>query len=441
MGLMNRIIDWFKGGSGGGNGAIPLDAGEAELLARAELARRMAIQPAAMAETDPFSQTMTINMGPQHPSTHGVLRLIVELDGERVRNVGADIGYLHTGIEKTMESKSYLKAIPCTDRMSYLGPLHNNLAYVLAIEKLMEVEVPPRAQWARVILCELDRLASHLVYLASNALDLGAMSVFLYAFREREKIIDIMEMCSGARMMTSYYRPGGLALPLPDGFEEAVKKVVDIMPGALDEYHALLTNNPIWLERTKGVGILTQEDAIKWAATGPILRATGVNWDLRKVAPYAAYDQVEFDVALGSNGDCYDRYMVRMEEMRQSVRIIQQGLAKLPPGPHITNNRKVAPPPKEELAYSMESLIHHFKIWTEGIKPPPGEVYAAVEAPRGEIGFYVVSDGTARGRRIHMRSPSFVHCQMIPLFCQGSLVADLVAIIASLDPVLGEVDR
>ena len=441
MSLMDQIIDWFKGGSYGGNGAIPLDAGEGELLAKADLTRRMAIQPSVMAETDPFSQTMTINMGPQHPSTHGVLRLIVELDGERVRNVAADVGYLHTGIEKTMASKTYIKAIPCTDRMSYLGPLNNNLAYVLAIEKLMDVEVPPRAQWARVILCELDRLASHLVYLASNALDLGAMSIFLYAFREREKIIDIMEVCSGARMMTSYFRPGGLALPLPDGFEDAVKKIIAVIPGALDEYHTLLTNNPIWLERTKGVGILPPEDAIKWAATGPVLRATGVNWDLRKAVPYAAYDQVEFDVALGSQGDCYDRYMVRMEEMRQSVRIIQQGLAKLPPGPHITHNRKVAPPPKEELATSMESLIHHFKIWTEGIKPPPGEVYTAVEAPRGEIGFYVVSDGTARGRRIHMRSPSFVHCQMIPVFCRGGLVADLVAILASLDPVLGEVDR
>ncbi len=441
MSLINQIVDWFKGGSPGANGAQPADAREAELLAQAEMARRMAIQPGVAGEIDPFSQTMIINMGPQHPSTHGVLRLMVELDGERVRNVVADVGYLHTGIEKTMESKPYIKAIPCTDRMSYLGPLHNNLGYVLAVEKLMDVDVPPRAQWARVILCELDRIASHLVFLASNGLDLGAMSVFLYAFREREKIIDIMEMCSGARMMASYFRPGGLAYPLPDGFEDAVQKIVDVMPGALDEYHALLTNNPIWLERTRGIGAISAEDAIRWAATGPVLRATGVKWDLRKDAPYAAYDQVDFDVAVGSQGDCYDRYLVRMEEMRQSVRIIQQGLKKLPPGPHITDNRKVAPPPKEELAVSMESLIHHFKIWTEGIKPPPGEVYAAVEAPRGELGFYVVSDGTARGRRIHMRSPSFVHLQMMPVFGQGALVADLVAIIASLDPVLGEVDR
>ncbi len=395
----------------------------------------------AWEEEDPFSQRMTINMGPQHPSTHGVLRLVLTLDGEQVVDCQPDVGYLHTGIEKNMEAKCYLKALTMTDRLDYLSPMFNNLAYVMAIEKLFDAQVPLRAQYARVILCELTRINSHLVWLGTHALDIGAMSVFLYCFRERELVLDIFEAVSGARMMSSYFRPGGLAKDLPPEFEDMVRDFIDLFPARMQEYEALLTRNPIWLQRTRGVGVILAEDAIALGVTGPTLRSTGVDWDLRKDMPYSSYDHFQFDVPVGSNGDVYDRYLVRMEEMRQSVRIIRQALDNLPDGPYITDNRKLAPPPKHELATSMESLIHHFKIWTEGIKPPPGEAYAAVESPRGELGFYIVSDGTAKPYRVHVRAPSFINLQALPIQARGALVADMVAIIASADPIMGEVDR
>ncbi len=386
-------------------------------------------------------ETMLLNMGPQHPSTHGVLRLLLELDGETVVNVAPDIGFLHTGIEKSCEHRTYQKVIPLTDRIDYLSPLSNNLAYCLAVERLMDVEAPPRAQYIRVILAELTRLASHLVWLATSALDLAAMSVFLYCFREREQILDIFELCSGQRMMTSFFRVGGLWRDVPEEFEEAVRAFLDYLPRRLDEYEEMLTENPLWKDRTIGIGVITQEQAIQWGVTGPSLRATGIAWDLRKAMPYSSYDHFDFEVPVGSNGDVYDRYRVRLAEMRQSLRIIRQALDNLPGGPVRTPDRKVTPPPKEELAYSMESLIHHFKLWTEGFKPPEGEVYQAVESPRGEFGVYISSDGSGKPRRVHFRAPSFVHLQALPLMAKGGLVADLVAIIGSIDIVLGEADR
>ncbi|MER3468641.1 MAG: NADH-quinone oxidoreductase subunit D [Thermoflexus sp.] len=386
-------------------------------------------------------ETLLINIGPQHPSTHGVLRLLVELDGETVVSVVPDIGYLHTGIEKTCESKTYTKIIPLTDRIDYLSPMSNNLAYVMAVEKLMGVEVPLRAQYIRVILTELQRIASHLVWLGTHALDIAAMSVFLYCFREREMILDIFEMVSGQRMMVSYFRVGGLWRDVPEGFGEAVRAFLRLMPARIDEYERLLKRNPLWLQRTKGVGVISPEEAIAWGVTGPSLRGSGVNYDVRKAQPYSCYDHFEFDVPLGENGDVYDRFMVRLEEMRQSLRIIDQALRRLPKGPYITPDRKVTPPPKEELAWSMEALIHHFKFWTEGFSPPPGEVYHAVESPRGEFGVYINSDGSPKPRRVHFRAPSFVNLQALPIMAKGGLVADLVAIIGSIDIVLGEVDR
>ncbi len=386
-------------------------------------------------------ETILLNVGPQHPSTHGVLHLLVELDGETIVSVVPDIGYLHTGIEKHCESKTYTKIIPLTDRIDYLSSMSNNLAYVMAVEKLMGVEVPLRAQYIRVILTELQRIASHLVWLGTHALDIAAMSVFLYCFREREMILDIFEMVSGQRMMVSYFRVGGLWRDVPEGFEEAVRAFLKIMPARINEYERLLKKNPLWLRRTKGVGVISPEDAIAWGVTGPSLRGSGVNYDVRKAQPYSSYDHFEFDVPLGENGDVYDRFMVRIEEMRQSLRIIDQALRRLPKGPYITPDRKVTPPPKEELAWSMEALIHHFKFWTEGFSPPPGEVYHAVESPRGEFGVYINSDGSPKPRRVHFRAPSFVNLQALPIMAKGCLVADLVAIIGSIDIVLGEVDR
>ncbi len=385
--------------------------------------------------------TMLLNMGPQHPSTHGVLRLLLELDGENVVSCVPDIGFLHTGIEKTCESKSYIKVIPLTDRMDYISSLSNNLGYVMAVEKLMGTDVPIRAQYVRVILVELTRITSHLVWLGTHALDIGAMSVFLYCFREREMIMDIYEMVSGQRMMASYFRPGGLWRDLPPGFEEAVRQVLKVMPGRIDEYEALLDKNPIWLERTKNIGFISAQDALAWGVSGPCLRGSGVNWDIRKAMPYSSYDHFEFDVPLGQNGDVYDRFMCRVREMRESLKIVKQALDRLPGGPFMTSDRKVAPPPKEELAYSMEALIHHFKLWTEGFRAPEGEVYASIESPRGEFGCYLNSDGTSKPRRVHFRAPSFANLSALPLMTKNVFVADLVAIAGSIDIVLGDVDR
>ncbi|MGQ9612026.1 NADH dehydrogenase (quinone) subunit D [Chloroflexus sp.] len=398
------------------------------------------IEPAVAGRTE----TMVLNMGPHHPSTHGVLRLVLELDGEVVVNVAPDVGYLHTGIEKTMESKTYQKAVVLTDRMDYLAPLSNNLCYALAVEKLLDVEIPDRAQIARVLLTELQRISSHLVWLGTHALDLAAMSVFLYAFREREQILDIFELVSGARMMTSYFRIGGLAYDLPSDFIPTVEQFLAVMPSRIDEYEDLLTTNPLWLERTVGVGVIDAQSAIALGLTGANLRATGVAYDVRKAMPYSGYETYSFEIPVGKNGDIYDRYRVRMAEMRQSVKIVQQAterLRELGPGPVVTSNRKVAPPPKREITESMESLIHHFKLWTEGFKPPRGDAYVSIESPRGILGCYVVSDGSPKPWRVHFRAPSFINLQSLAYMAKGRMVADLVALIASLDPVLGEVDR
>ncbi len=384
---------------------------------------------------------LLLNMGPQHPSTHGVLRLVLELDGEIVVQCEPVIGYLHTGFEKTFEAKNYHQNVTLTDRMDYLNPLGNNLAYSLAVEKLLGVEVPARATVARVILAELTRLNSHLVWLGTSAIELGAQSVFLYCFRERETLLDIFEMCSGQRMMTSYIRPGGLAMDLPDGFEPAVRQVLANLPARIDEYEALLTDNELWRERTVGIGIMSLDDAIRFAVTGPNLRGSGGMLDLRKDRPYCGYEQYDFAVPTGTRGDCYDRYLVRVREMRESLRIVRQAIDRLPTGPYVANDRKVAFPPRAELAVSMEALIHHFKLATEGYRVPAGEVYSAVESPRGELGFYLVADGSARPYRLHVRAPSFANLQVAAHIVKGSLVADLVATVGSLDPVMGEVDR
>ena len=386
-------------------------------------------------------ETMLLNMGPQHPSTHGVLRLLLELDGEIVINCIPDIGFLHTGIEKNMESKTYTQAIVMTDRMDYLNTIGNVLVYVLAIEKLVVLDVPERAQTVRVLLTELQRIASHLVWLGTHALDLAAMSVFLYCFRERELIMDVLEMCSGQRMMTSYFRPGGLWRDVPAEFEGAVRNILQIMPERIDQYEDLLTKNPLWIDRTRKIGVISGPEAIRAGLCGPSLRGSGVNWDLRKAQPYTGYEHYDFEIPLGTNGDVYDRYVCRMEEMRQSLRIVEQALRRLKPGPVISDNRKYVPPPRSELGRSMEAVIHHFKLWTEGFSPPPGAVFVAVESPRGELGCYLESNGGPRPHRVHFRTPSFANLQALPLLSRGHLVADLVGIIGSLDIVLGDVDR
>jgi NADH-quinone oxidoreductase subunit D len=386
-------------------------------------------------------ETMLLNMGPQHPSTHGVLRLLLELDGETIINCVPDIGFLHSGIEKNMEAKTYEKALVMTDRMDYLNCLGNNLCFCLAVEKLVDLDVPPRAQVVRVLLTELTRIASHLIWLGTHALDLAAMSVFLYTWREREIIMDIFEMCSGQRMMTSYFRPGGLWRDLPAGFEEAVQQFIDLFPDRIEEYENLLTENPLYIDRTKGIGILSIDDALRLGVTGPNLRAAGLPFDLRKTQPYSGYEQFDFEVPTAINGDTYDRYIVRMEEMRQSLRIVQQALVRLPEGPIRSNNRKFVPPPRSELGHSMEAVIHHFKLWTEGFSAPKGAVYVPVESPRGVLGCYLVGDGGPKPQRVHFRTPSFANLQALPMMSKGHLVADLVAIISSLDPILGDVDR
>ncbi|BCX04539.1 MAG: NADH-quinone oxidoreductase subunit D 2 [Candidatus Roseilinea sp.] len=386
-------------------------------------------------------ETMLLNMGPQHPSTHGVLRLLLELDGETIVSCIPDIGYLHTGIEKTAEGKTYLKVIPLTDRTDYLAPMSNNLAFCGAVEKLVGIDVPIRAQYLRVILMELTRMNSHLVWLGTHALDIGAMSVFLYCMREREMILDIYEAVSGARMMSSYIRPGGLWRDVPAHFPQLVQRVLDVFPKRLLEYEKLLKENPLWKERTVGIGKISAQDAIAWGMTGPCLRGSGVNYDVRKAQPYSSYDHFEFSVPLGSNGDVYDRYKCRMEEFNQSLKIIKQAMDRLPPGPVMTDDRKVAPPPKHEIAYSMESLIHHFKLWTEGFKAPEGEVYFAVESGKGEYGVLLSGDGSPKPRRVHFRAPSFHNLQPLGEISKGALLADIVAIIGSIDIVLGDVDR
>jgi NADH-quinone oxidoreductase subunit D len=384
---------------------------------------------------------MVLNLGPQHPSTHGVLRVVLELSGETVLKATPVIGYLHTGFEKTYESRTFQQGVTLTDRMDYLAPLSNNFGFALAVEQLLGIELPPKAITARILLVELTRINSHLVWLGTQALDLGASSIFLYCFREREMLLDIFEAVSGQRMMTSYIRPGGLMDDLPAGFDTQVRQFLDIFLERLAEYETILTHNELFLDRMVGIGVLPPETAQALGVTGPNLRASGVDWDLRRDMPYAGYDRYQFDVPLGRSGDCYDRYLVRIAEMRQSHRIARQALDSLEPGPWLTADRKVAPPPREELATSMESLIHHFKLYTEGYRVPRGEAYVCIESPRGELGYYIVSDGSARPYRAHVRAPSFVNLQALNTVSQGHYVADLIAILGSLDPVLGEVDR
>ncbi|MEA4909936.1 MAG: NADH dehydrogenase (quinone) subunit D [Anaerolineaceae bacterium] len=386
-------------------------------------------------------ETMLLNMGPQHPSTHGVLRLLLELDGEIVVSCIPDIGFLHTGVEKNMEAKTYAKAEVMTDRLDYLNPLGNNLVYCLAVEKLLELDVPPRAQVLRVILAELTRINSHLVWLGTSGLDLAAMSVFLYTMREREKILDIFEMISGARMMTTYIRPGGLWRDVPPEFEAAVYDFLRILPARIDEYESLLNNNMLFLERTKGIGVISTQECLRYAITGPVLRASGLAYDLRKVRPYSGYEQYEFDIPSCPEGDVYARYRVRVDEMRQSLRIIRQAMDRLPYGPVRSSNRKVVPPPRSELGISMEALIHHFKLWTEGYNVPKGSVYTAVESPRGELGVFLESDGGPKPYRVHYRTPSFANLQIMPQLTRGHFVADVVSVIGSIDIVLGDTDR
>ncbi len=388
------------------------------------------------------SKTMVLNMGPQHPSTHGVLRVLLELDGENVVTSDPDIGYLHTGIEKSCEDKTYSQAITLTDRMDYLNPLGNNLAYCLAVEKLLGLEVPKRAQYIRVMLVELQRISSHLVWLGTHALDMGAMSVMLYCFREREEILKIFERFAGQRMMTSFIRIGGLALESPAGWREMVKRFLDMMPPRVDEYEGLLTENRIWQGRLQGIGYLPPEQLIALSTTGPGLRAAGVAFDNRKAFPYCSYEEFDFNVPTRTESDCFARYMVRVAELRESLKIVRQAMDKITDqGPFKAEAPGIIPPPREKMKTEMEALIYHFKIFTEGFSPPPGEAYVAVESPRGELGCFVASDGSAKPLRVHFRAPSFVNLQALPFMIKGQLIADVVACIGTIDIVLGDVDR
>ena len=386
-------------------------------------------------------ERVILSMGPQHPSTHGVLRLVLELDGETVVRALFDIGYLHTGFEKTFEALTYSQGITLTDRMDYLAPLSNNLGFCLAVEKLLNLEVPPKAQWVRVLLTELTRIQSHLVWLGTHALELGAMTPFLYTFREREEILKIFEMVSGQRMMTSYFRVGGLALEPPLRWLQRVGKFLKEFPARLEEYEGLLTKNPIWLKRTVGVGALSGDEALALSLSGPSLRASGVEWDLRKAEPYSSYEKFEFRIPTRAEGDIYARYLVRMDEMRESLKIVRQAMEGMPEGPIKANAPHIVLPDRESMKTSIEALIYHFKIVTEGFHPPVGEVYQCIESPRGEIGFYIVSDGSPKPWRCHVRAPSFVNLQTLMKIIEGRLLADVVACIASMDTVLGEIDR
>jgi NADH-quinone oxidoreductase subunit D len=407
-------------------------------LSEAEVAKLAEVQTEA-----PEDQTMIINMGPQHPSTHGVLRLMLELQGETVLRCKPIIGYLHTGMEKTGESLTYMQGGTNVTRMDYLSPLNNELVFSLAVEKLLGIEgdIPERAVWMRMLLSELNRMSSHLLFLATNGMDLGAVSMMLYGWREREDVLRFFQKVTGLRMNHNFIRPGGLAADMPAGWRDDVLAILENLPSRLEEYDILMTGQPIWRERLQGVGAITAREAMALGATGPILRSTGVAWDLRRDMPYLRYEDVEFDVVVGQYGDAYDRYAIRFNEIRESMKIVYQILDRMPSGDYRIQNKKVTPPPRARIDESMEALIHHFKIFTEGFKVPEGEVYVAIESPRGEIGCYIVSDGSSNPYRMHMRAPSFVNVQALPHMMRGGLVADAVAVISSIDPVLGEVDR
>ena len=397
------------------------------------------LEPATVEATE--GQHLVLNMGPQHPATHGVLRLVLEIDGETVVRLYPEIGYLHTGIEKTCEAKFYHQVVPLTDRIDYLAPMINNLCYALAVEKLLDLEIPPKAQWMRVMLAELTRLNSHLIWLGTHAMDIGALTVFLYTFREREEILRLFEAISGQRMMTSYIRIGGLALEEPLDFFARVQAFIKIFPEKIDEYENLLTANPIFIHRLKGVGHLSAEDAVALGVTGPVARASGIDFDVRRDMPYSSYDKFHFKVPTSTDCDVWARYLLRLAEMRESVKIIQQALDGMPEGPIKANAPKIILPDREKMKTQMEALIHHFKIVTEGFAVPAGEVYQSVESGHGLVGYYIVSDGTAKPYRVHMRYPSFASLQALETMCKGRLIADVVAVIGSIDIVLGEIDR
>ncbi len=393
------------------------------------------------AETVPRTETMLLNLGPQHPSTHGVLRVWLELDGEVIVNADPDIGYLHRGIEKMCENRTYHQCLPLTDRLDYLAGSANNFGFVLAVEKLLGVEVPKRAQYIRVLIAELTRIASHLFWLGTHGHDLGAMTPLFFAFREREKLMDLFEMVWGGRLFPCYFRIGGLAADLPDGFVEAAWDFVKSFPEKAKDYHNLLTKNRIWIARTKGVGVMTKEEALDWGWSGPMARGSGVDWDIRRDEPYSSYQDFDFEVPLGTNGDTYDRYLVRMAEMIQSNRICRQVLEKLPPGEINVSDPRIALPPKEKVYNNIEALINHFLLIEKGITPPVGEVYQAIEAPKGELGFYIISDGSPRPFRVKVRGPSFVNLSPTKKLAQGILLSDIIALIGTMDIVLADVDR
>lgn len=386
-------------------------------------------------------ETMIINMGPQHPSTHGVLRLMIELDGETVLRTKPIIGYLHTGMEKTAEDLMFMQGGTNVTRMDYLAPLHNECVFAMATEKLLGIELPERAIWIRMLMLELNRLSSHLLFMATNGMDVGAISMMLYGWREREVVLAFLEKTTGLRMNHNYIRPGGVAADLPPDWKRDVVDLCDTIEPRLDEYDTLLTGQPIFLQRTKGIGVITQDEAIGLSATGPILRSTGIDWDLRKDMPYMFYDQIDFSVIIGTMGDVFDRYAVRLNEMRESINICRQIVDKMPKGDYRTQDKKITPPPRQRIDESMEALIHHFKLFTEGFKVPEGETYVAIESPRGELGCYIASDGGSKPYRMHIRGPSFVNLQTLPTMMQGGFIADAIANISSVDPVMGEVDR
>jgi NADH-quinone oxidoreductase subunit D len=430
--------DWIAGAT---------DEGAQEMLPR-DIEPGLQLQRGVVVDDDYLEdetiigdERQILNMGPQHPATHGVLRLHIELEGETVRRVKPIIGYLHTGMEKTAETLPYISGGTNVTRMDYLAPLHNELCYSLAVEQLLGVEIPPRAQAIRVLMTELNRISSHLVWVGTFGIDIGAISMMLYGFREREAVLAFFEKVTGLRMNHNYIRPGGVAADLTEGWEDDVEGIIDTVRAGLDDYQDLLNGNPIFLDRTQGVGVITPAEAHQYGVTGPIARAAGVNFDLRKAFPYSGIEQYEFDVPLGKHGDVFDRYLVRMEEIRQSIRIVEQVMETMPAGDYRTDDRKITPPPRKRIDESMEALIHHFKLFTEGFKAPAGEVYQAIESPRGELGMYLVSKGGAKPWRLHVRTPSFATVQSLPVMMTDLLIADVIATLASLDPVLGDVDR
>ncbi len=428
----------------GSDAETPL-AGQLHKLPRRDAVLRMSEVRAAEMANEPIvgenDQTMLVNMGPAHPSTHGVLRLMLEMDGETVRRSKPIVGYLHTGMEKTGENLTYLQGPTNVTRMDYASPLFTEMAFALSVEKLIGLEIPERATWIRMLMCEMNRISSHLLFMATNGMDLGAVSMMIYGWREREEVLRFFEAVTGLRMNHNYIRPGGVAADLPDGWRDSVLRLMEMLPPRLEEYDILMTGQPIWRDRLQGVGTLTSDEALALSVTGPVLRSTGVAWDLRRDEPYLAYDQVDFDVVVGTYGDAFDRYAIRLAEIRESIRIVGQILEKMPKGDYRAGDAKVTPPPRARIDESMEALIHHFKIFTEGFKVPEGEAYAAVESPRGELGVYIVSDGSSKPYRMHVRGPSFTNLQVLPHMMADGLLADAVASISSVDPIMGEVDR